>query len=446
MQSQTPTRWPTPNPPEQQARVLDVYRSSLPASEFAALAAWTGAFYPFQREWLLEPSRFAVMNKSRQIGNSLTTAAAVVLWAAFLGETNTIVSVGEREAFEVLEKAQKHAAVLVGLGSRLAVARKSGAELRFKSDGRIVALPSSSGGRSFAGNVFIDEYGYVEHPRQLWDAAAGSAMHGYRMRVGSTPNGVGNEFYRLWTDPKTNAGWARHEFSLTRAISEGMKVDLDDCWKLAKGDPRVFAQLFECSFLDNDLQYIPTVLIEPCRVDDTCCIVGENFAGIDVGRSADRTVLYVVRRAPDGVRWVQHTESLTRTEPADLRRLVALAMNDYRCRRLAIDATGLGTFPAAEFQKDYGEHRVDAVTFSGKSKELLATGLYQAIANKTVRFKREDEDLVNALCAIRRIVTNAGNVSYDAPRDDSGHADHAWAMALALSASEGKLSYRTEAY
>jgi len=36
------------------------------------------------------------------------------------------------------------------------------------------------------------------------------------------------------------------------------------------------------------------------------------------------------------------------------------------------------------------------------------------------------------LCSIRREVTDAGNVRYDAPHTPEGHADKAWALALAL--------------
>jgi len=36
------------------------------------------------------------------------------------------------------------------------------------------------------------------------------------------------------------------------------------------------------------------------------------------------------------------------------------------------------------------------------------------------------------LASIRRIITAAGNIRYDAPRTSEGRADRAWALALAL--------------
>jgi hypothetical protein len=47
---------------------------------------------------------------------------------------------------------------------------------------------------------------------------------------------------------------------------------------------------------------------------------------------------------------------------------------------------------------------------------------------------RAAERLREDICAIRREITTAGNVRYDAPHTDEGHADAAWALALALHA------------
>jgi phage FluMu gp28-like protein len=41
-----------------------------------------------------------------------------------------------------------------------------------------------------------------------------------------------------------------------------------------------------------------------------------------------------------------------------------------------------------------------------------------------------------ALGAIKRCITPAGTVRFDAERSEAGHADHFWALALALHAAE----------
>lgn len=438
---------------------LERYRIALPAAEYQALECWVSTFWSFQKPWLLESAAMAECLKSRQIGMSHTTSGKGVLWGAFHGELTTFISVGQLESEEVLDKAKKHAAVLVGLGSKMArPVSTNTTEIRFASGGRILALPSS-GGRGFTGNVFLDEYAYQEHASAVWDAAAAVTLLGGKLRVASTPNGVGNEFHKLWT--KASQGWAKHEIPIQRAIDDGYPVDLKKCWALAKNDPRLFDQLFNCKFLDGAQQYIPTDLITAASVADLYTYEGEYYGGLDIGRTVDRTVLIVVRKIADGTLVLAWIASCKRTDSDALKALVDWTFKVFRLRRLCVDATGMGAFPAEEMQKRYGKLRVEAVTFTQPVKEDLATGLYSAFAERKLRIAQNDnalqlpqgtpselraqgpaslppqaaEQLREDLCAIRREITSSGNVRYDAPRTDEGHADSAWALALALHAT-----------
>lgn len=434
-------------------RCLERYRKTLPKLELLALEAWTSTFYPFQKNWLFEPAQLSLCVKARQIGISHTTSAVGVLWGAFHGELTTIVSIGDRESSEVLEKAKRHALVLERLGSRMArITKFNKNEISFGSGGRVLALPSS-GGRGFTGNVFLDEYAYQEHAGDVWDAAAAVTMLGGKMRVASTPNGVGNDFHNLWERAHLPAsGWTAHAIKLSDALAEGYPVDEKVCWELAKGDPRLFDQLFNCAFLDGQMQYVPTEAINACSVDSLASSEGEHYAGLDIGRDADLTVLIVVR-VVRGIRYVVHVESMKRTDSDGLEKMVARAFARFKLRRLCIDATGLGTFPAERIKKQHSERietewrrpRVECVTFTPTVKEDLATGLYTAMTGATVRIPKTDaslpgcekgtaEDLRKDIASIRRIITTAGNVRYDAPRTAKGHADRAWSLALALHA------------
>lgn len=431
--------------------MLTRYQEVLPPNEFLALISWLSTFYPFQLDWLLEQARYAVANKARQIGMSHTTAAVGVLWGAFHGELTTFISIGEREAAEVLEKAKLHREVLVELGSKMAAPlRKDNAtEIDFGSRGRIIALPAT-GGRSFSGNIFLDEHAYQQHEAKVWDAALAVTMHGFRARVASTPNGVGNGFHNLWKNAE-GLGWERHEFSLQRALDDGMYVDEAACWKMAKGDPRLFDQFFNLKFLDGELQYIPSALIDACTTDELQTNEGAYFAGLDIGKSVDRTVLVVLRKT-GGNYFVSHIETAKRTDDKVLDDMVDRAFKRFDLRRLALDATGLGSFPAERMRKKYGSSKVEPIAFNLQTKEDLATGLYTAFAEHKMRIpktrlegcdngKQLAEQLREDVAALRRIITTAGNVRYDAPHTDQGHADSAWSLALALHAGLSAPSY-----
>ncbi|HEY3496020.1 MAG TPA: hypothetical protein VGK73_15085 [Polyangiaceae bacterium] len=437
----------TPNP-----EALQRYQV-LPANEFAALEAWLSQFYDFQLEWLLESSDYAICNKARQIGLSHTGSATGVLWGAFHGELTTIISVGELESGEVLDKARKHASILQRLGSRMAATgkRDNATELSFASGGRILALPST-GGRSFSGNVFLDEFAYQERAGKVWDAAAAVTALGGRLRVISTPNGVGNDFHSLWRASGSPAfGWNRHEIPIEVAQAQRYPLDLQKCWTLAKGDPRIFDQLFHCKFLDNELQYIPGELIAAASPDDAAPADGPHFGGLDIGKSVDLTVLTVLRKHA-GQFWLVYVETCRRTSSDLLDAMVGRAFAKFQLRKLGVDATGLGAFPAERMAKKHGLSKVEPINFTQQSKEELATGLFQRFAEHQIRIPKtrfaeapteSPEAVREDIAAIRRIITPAGNVRYDAPHTDTGHADRAWSFALAVNVAANAPTYAT---
>jgi len=424
----------------------------LPAREWAAVDAWASTFYDFQRRWLFDPSRFAYLVKARQVGASHTYAGAAILWG-LVGEPTTIVSRADDDACDVLDKCGRHAEVLARLGSRWAKpVATSKHSLRLASGGRIVVKSSTSGGRGTSGNAIVDEFAYHLHPEQVWDAVGAVVTHGFRLRVLSTPNGVGNLFWQLCTDPARNRGYQRHAVTIDQAAADGLVVPEDVRWKMARGDPRLYDQLFRCSFLDAEEQYLPTSLIQAASVADTSLRQGAVYAGMDVGLTNDLTSLVILRVDGDGRRWVQQVLTCKRTSFEEQEQLVAKSFHAWQWHRLCLDASGLGKGLAERLVRQYGGvvidgkpqgGRVEPVDFTLRSKEELATGLYAAFAKDRVRIPSGDAGLRNDLCAIRRIVTAAGNVRYDAPRTEAGHADRAWALALALHACSRPITYRS---
>ena len=434
---------------------LDRYKRTLPAREYVALLAWLGSFFPYQLAWVLETARHAISNKGRQIGMSHASAAAAVLWSVFHGELTVIISKTDDAALETFIKAKKHAEVLREFGSRLAEpTRDKNNELWFRGGGRIKSRPST-GAQGDTGNVIIDEFAYHEDQGKTWDRAAAATTHGsYRLRVISTPNGIGNKFHEIATaaipveesteQDRRSSKWILHTVPMARAIREGMPVDLPSCWQKSNGDPRIFAQLYECKFLDGAQQYIPSPAITSAATENLYVIPGTGawYAGLDIGENSDRTALVVVHFDGELAR-VRTIVTVKRTEHDALQNLVAWAFQTWDLRRLCVDATGLGTFPTQEMAKRFGSQRVEAVKFSNASKEELATTLYSAFLDGWLRIPSSDEAtatiepggavaLQRDVMSLRRIILPSGAIRYDAPRTSEGHADRAWSLALAL--------------
>jgi phage FluMu gp28-like protein len=107
----------------------------------------------------------------------------------------------------------------------------------------------------------------------------------------------------------------------------------------------------------------------------------------------------------------------------------------FQIRRCALDASGLGAMLAEELEAKWGA-RVEPVVFTAGVKEALAVQVKRLLEERRLKIPY-DPAIRAALGSVKRYVTAAGNVRFDAERTDaSGHADHFWALALALQAAE----------
>jgi phage FluMu gp28-like protein len=75
------------------------------------------------------------------------------------------------------------------------------------------------------------------------------------------------------------------------------------------------------------------------------------------------------------------------------------------------------------------------VNFSAPVKSELAMPLVRLFQDKLVRIPA-DAEVREDLHKVRKIVTAAGNIRLDADRDEAGHADRFWALALAAHAAD----------
>jgi len=158
---------------------------------------------------------------------------------------------------------------------------------------------------------------------------------------------------------------------------------------------------------------------------------------VDIGRRRDLTVLWLLE-ADDGpapVYWTRGLLALDRQPFAAQRQALDALLAQAAVRRCAVDATGLGAMLAEELQTKWGA-RVEPVVFTQAVKEALAVRVKRLLEEGRVRLPA-DAAVRAALGAVKRYVTPAGHLRFDADRTEAaGHADHFWALALALAAAE----------
>lgn len=125
-------------------------------------------------------------------------------------------------------------------------------------------------------------------------------------------------------------------------------------------------------------------------------------------------------------------------------RLVHLLRDVWRCRRVVIDASGLGTDLAARLVRAMGVTVVEPFTFTVASKSRLAYHLLAHVANGRLQMwdeerggrSPESEAFWTEVSRARPVVRAGGQLGFAAP-PGQGHDDHVAMLALVAWAARG---------
>ena len=109
-----------------------------------------------------------------------------------------------------------------------------------------------------------------------------------------------------------------------------------------------------------------------------------------------------------------------------------------KTRRACIDKTGLGENIAEDCIDFYGEYKVEGIDFTVADKEALATGLKKNFDDLQLRIPMA-QAIRNSLHSVKKYETSTGHFRFDADKtEETGHADHFWAKALATQAATSR--------
>jgi len=398
--------------------------------------------YPYQKRWVEDSSRFKIGLWARQTGKSFATALEAVLDAVEHGSLWVLLSRGERQSRELMEKVRMHAQALETAARHLegwwsGEASYRMLECRFPGKGRILGLPANPDtARGFSANVVLDEFAFHQDSRRIWTALFPSITRGYKIRVISTPNGRTGMFYELWS---ADNRFSKHRVTIHEAVEQGLDIDVEEL-RAGISDPDAWAQEYECEFMDEAASLLTFEMISACEAEGSLWSgdpaihaerAGPLYLGMDIGRKRDLSVITLVEQVGD-VFWMRLLVELEKARFREQREVLFALLPHVR--RACIDATGLGMQLAEEAQERFGTYRVEAVTFTPLVKEELAVTMLRRFQDRAVRVP-PSQRLRHDLHSVRKYVTAAGNVRYDAERTEGlGHADRFWALALALHA------------
>ena len=421
-------------------------------------------FLPFQGRWIKDDSRLKLMEKSRQIGLSWSTAYACDERTAAQGARydQWVSSRDDLQARLFIEDCKMFAGIMNMAAKDLGEVvldpkdRISAYVIEFASGRRIHSMssnPDAQAGKR--GSRVLDEFALHPDPRKLWSIAYPGITWGGAMEVISTHRGSHNFFNQLVREVRENGNPKKislHRVTLQDALDQGFLFKLQqmlpadderqamdeaqyfDFIRSGCADEESFQQEYMCVAADDDVAFLEYDLIAsaeyPLTTDWRQREHGPLFVGIDIGRKKDLTVLWVLEKLGDTY-YTRHVQALRAMRKSDQEKILWPWIE--RSRRTCIDATGLGIGWTDDAQDAYGKFKVEGVTFTAAIKEAMAYPVRGAMEDRKLRIPF-DQAIRADLRSLTKQTTAAGNIRFTAERTEDGHADHFWALALALHA------------
>ncbi|NLF31580.1 MAG: hypothetical protein GX591_11925 [Planctomycetes bacterium] len=431
---------------------------------------------PWQEAWRRDTSPMKIWEKSRRIGATYTEANDVVM-TRLPGRPREHVdywfsSADESAAYEFADYCRHWLEVAGAVADRFTEqvddpqTGRAGTAfcVRFPGGARMTAMSSNPRRfRSKGGDIGLDEFAYHDQAVAMYEAAEPCTMWGGWMRMLSTHNGEGSEFNRhVQMGHRHAAGqarpddipWSIHRITLPEAVEQGLverinatqgtrfgrQEFLDERRRRCRSEDHWRQEYLAIPSIDTTA-WLPYDLLAACESDqagvESAIGDGQLYVGMDVGETDDRTVIWVLERVGD-VLWTRAVivfrgELLAVKEGALLRWL-----GRPKAVRACVDGTGVG---AQIGQAAERTGKGESVKFTLAVKDELASPLRRLFEDRRIRIPA-DREIRDDLHSVRMTQTASGHPRFDAERDDSGHADRFWALALAVHAASTGTTFR----
>jgi uncharacterized protein YjcR len=426
--------------------------------------------FDYQQDWYASSSlRTRLILKSRQIGATWYFAREALLDAVETGRNQIFLSASKSQAHVfksyIVQFAARVGVELRGdpikLTSELIPETEPAAELIFLGT-------NSKTAQSYHGNFYFDEIFWVHGFTKLNTVAAAMASHKkWRKTYFSTPSTKGHEAYEFWTGEDSRkrpdyqkvdvshdalkAGrlcedhrW-RQIVSLTDAEARG--CDLFNHDEIRRDNPPdVYANLYDCQFVDDSLSAFKFNDMLACGVDSLVEWTDYNplaarpygerevWAGYDPQESENGDYASLVIAAPPtgpGGKFRLLERHQLRGDFEEQAQFIRAMLSRYNCTYLGIDATGVGAGVYQLLVKDSGGIKgLTKIEYSLEVKQHMIMKAQHSVTRGRLLFDAGWLDVVSAFVSIKKTLTTSGrNITYKAGRSaGDGHADLAFAV------------------
>ena len=420
-------------------------------------------FLPYQIAWLNDHSRRKIWEKSRRIGATYVQSYEDVRDCIQTpGLPVWFSSADESAAKEYILYCEQWAKIFKTAGKILSVKEeildeKNGVKaliIRFVNGSRIHGLSSNpTAFRSKGGKTNLDEFDWHKDQPRMYAAAKPCVTWGYDLRILSTYQSSSSLYAQFVKDAKKAVAdgkaptFSLHTVTIYDAVEQGLldrimghktTIEEREAWlaeeKAACGDENIWLQEYCCIPTSENDAFLTWDLIRPCEDSGAgkpeSAGTGAFYIGNDIGRRHDLAVFWVIEKVGD-VFWTREVVKMKDVSFAAQDDELARLVDAYKPSRICMDQTGMGEKPVEDAKRRYGNYRVEGVIFTGPVKQELAFEVRRRFEDRQVRIP-VDQDIRRAHHAVKKTVTAAGNIRFDADRTDKGHADEFWAHALAL--------------
>jgi uncharacterized protein YjcR len=435
------------------------------------IEAFEASLFGYQEVWHEAGLKHRIRDilKSRQIGATWYFAREALIDA---------LKTGRNQIFLSASKAQAHVFKLYILQfvEEVTGVRLKGDPIVLWNGATLYFLGTNSRtAQSYHGNVYMDEYFWIQRFQEFRKVASGMAMHKkWRLTYFSTPSTVAHQAYPFWTGEHYNKGRPKadhlHLDVSHQALAQGRLCE-DGQWRqmvtvedaVAGGcdlfdleqlrleyNDRDYRNLLMCEFVDDTASIWSLSKLQRCMVDSwvewddfkpfAARPIGDRpvWIGYDPSRMRDGAAVIVV--APPAVEGGKYRVLERHTwygkpfpEQAELLKQI---VQRYHVTHLAIDCTGPGGIAVYDLAVAFYP-AAKKVLYSPVVKSVMVAKAMNIIDNARLEYDTGAIDLTTALMSIKQTTTaQGGQVTYVSSRSEEvGHGDLAWALLHALDAS-----------
>jgi len=394
-------------------------------------------FHPFayQEKLLSDGSLRIVSCMGRQTGKTTTIAVKALHFAYANPRTTTlIVSPSLRQSMILFDRIV--ALIYNNEWLPTSVVRKTRTVIQLDNESQIIALPCSENFlRGYTAHLLIiDEAAFLPETTLTNILFPMLATTQGTLILLSTPWGKNHFFYRAFMDP---------DFSAHRVKSSECPLIkpqfLEKQQRLMTRE--AYAMEYEAEFQEAATSYFLQDLIRSCidpalelryDLENLTPESGDYYAGVDIGKLQDHSVIVVVKQEKDMVRLVFLKEFPLETPYSHVIGFIVKANQKFSPRKILIDKSGAGEAVVEEIGAQ-GLSNAESKSFTMQSKAEMLAHLRIKMEQRHFRMPYNHR-LCQQINSQQYEYTKTGQIRFWHPKNS--HDDQLWALALATYATK----------